>query len=367
MKFSWNSLLYTLIVYSLLSSYMAKKEKAHADSIGTISAGDTIISPPKISSQKDAELETIGIEELQTKPKGMQLLPDTLLGTYIDIHEVGVVGDTGWVIVQVTDSLTLTKSPDGAIQFSFMLICGNLHLCSMEGVAVLRDGYMEHRELLDWLDPPEECVLRIRFVGDGVILEDSTDNCTRSSSGSCGARCRIDGTRLFRVRRESIVRLEAIEALREIKHPNAQELEFLISALKDEYYKVQLEVIQILGEIKDQRIIGPLIETIKDENSEVRKLAIETLKTLGKINDPRIVESLINAIKDEDSDVRVLVIDTLGDIKDPKTLPSLIEALKDEHWPIQWAARRALVDITGNDFGASWKNWQEWWNKNKAK
>ena len=198
MKISWRWLSHTLVVCLLLSSCTAKKKKAHADSIETISADDTTIVPPKISSQKDTELDAISIEELKTKFKGMQLLPDTLLGTYIDIHEVGVVGDTGWVCcVQVTDSLTLTKSPDGAIQFSFMLVCGNLHLCSMGGVAVPRDGYLEYRELLDWLDPPEECVLRIRFAGNEVILEDSADVC--KGTGACGVRCRIDGTRLFKV------------------------------------------------------------------------------------------------------------------------------------------------------------------------
>ncbi len=402
MKFSWCWLSYTLIVYSSLSSCMAKGEKEHADSVGTISVRDTTIAPSKVSSQKDTELETVGIEELQTKPKGVQLLPDTLLGAYINIREVYANLDTSWGIVQATDSLTLTKGPDGTIAFSLMLICGNLPLCFMEGVAVLQDGYLEYRELLDFLDPPEECVLRIRFAGNEVILEDSTGNCRRGDR--CGVSIDvwyvIDGIRLFKVRKDSIVRLKVMEAKKEIKHPKAQELELLISALKDKYYKVQLEAIQILGElndstvvqplidvvkdkdedeevrtqtietlgkIKDQRIIEPLIEAITDENSEVRKLAIETLKTLGKINDPRIVEPLIDATKDEDSDVRVLAIDTLGDIKDPKTIPALIDALKDEHWHVQWAARRALVDMTGNDFGASWGNWQEWWNKNKAK
>ena len=160
----------------------------------------------------------------------------------------------------------------------------------------------------------------------------------------------------------SLVRLEAVKALRGIKHPKSQELELLLSALKDEYYKVQLETIQILAEINDSTVVQPLSEAIKDDDLEVR---IQAIKTLGKIKDPRIVQVLIDAIKDENLEVRELAIDTLGDIKDPKAIPALIDALKDEHWPIQWAARRALVDITGNDLGAYWENWQEWWNKKK--
>jgi hypothetical protein len=162
----------------------------------------------------------------------------------------------------------------------------------------------------------------------------------------------------------SLVRLKAVKALRETKHPKAQERELLLSALKDEYYKVQLEAIQILAEINDSTVVQPFSEVIKDNDLEVR---IQAIKALGRIKDPRTVYPLIEAIKDEDLEVRELAINTLGDIKDSKAIPALIAALKDEHWPIQWAARRALVDITGNDLGAYWENWQEWWNKNKVK
>jgi len=169
-----------------------------------------------------------------------------------------------------------------------------------------------------------------------------------------------------------------MEALGEIKHLKAQELELLISALKDEYYKVRWKAIEILGEINDSTAVQLLIDVIKkdEKDSEVRLQAIEAysearlqaIKALGKAKNPRTVKFLIDATKDEISaDVRVLAIDTLGDIKDPKAIPALIDALKDEHWHVQWAARRALVDITGNDLGVYLENWLEWWNKNKSK
>lgn len=98
MKLSWCCLpSYVLAASLLFSSCTTKNKKPLVNSIETNSAGDTTIVPPKISSQEAIELKAIDIEVLSTELKGPPPLPDTLLQTYVDIHEVGVVGDTGWV------------------------------------------------------------------------------------------------------------------------------------------------------------------------------------------------------------------------------------------------------------------------------
>jgi HEAT repeat protein len=53
-----------------------------------------------------------------------------------------------------------------------------------------------------------------------------------------------------------------------------------------------------LGEIKDTRAVGPLIQALKDNDSFVRMSAAGAL---GDINDTRAVEPLIHALTDDNS------------------------------------------------------------------
>lgn len=61
-----------------------------------------------------------------------------------------------------------------------------------------------------------------------------------------------------------------------------------------------------------QACVAPLIQALKDENSDVRRTAAWTL---GKIGDARAVEPLSQALKDENSDVRMVVTWSLNKIK----------------------------------------------------
>jgi len=67
-----------------------------------------------------------------------------------------------------------------------------------------------------------------------------------------------------------------------------------------------------LGEIKDPAAVPPLIEALRDEDSNVRRQAAETL---GEIKDPAAVPPLIEALRDKDSDVRAAATRALGRIK----------------------------------------------------
>ena len=75
----------------------------------------------------------------------------------------------------------------------------------------------------------------------------------------------------------------------------------LIRALKDKDSSVQWEAMDALGEIKDERAVGPIIKILKDEDNYVRE---KSANALGKIGDRRAVEPLIEALKDENGHVR---------------------------------------------------------------
>jgi len=85
------------------------------------------------------------------------------------------------------------------------------------------------------------------------------------------------------------------------------------------------------------------------------------------------LETVIAALKDEDSTVRGGAARSLGEIKDSRAIKPLIAVvLKDEDSGVRSGASIALSKITGENFGdpSKWPHpseWQEWWEKNKAK
>jgi HEAT repeat protein len=135
---------------------------------------------------------------------------------------------------------------------------------------------------------------------------------------------------------DSDVRNSAAEALGMIKDIRA--VEPLIQALKDNDSDVRNSAAEALGMIKDIRAVEPLIQALKDENEDVMAAAFTSLEVIGK----PAVEPLILALKDENSTVRKYAAEALGMIKDIRAVEPLIQALKDENEDVMLAADAAL-------------------------
>lgn len=122
------------------------------------------------------------------------------------------------------------------------------------------------------------------------------------------------------------VRISAAEALSKIKDKKA--IEPLIKALNDEDGDVRSSAAEALGKIKDTKAIQPLTKAFKDGYRRVReeaarslikigeiRLVIKALEhgnknvrkeaagVLGEIKDKRVIEPLIKALEDKDSHV----------------------------------------------------------------
>jgi HEAT repeat protein len=92
-----------------------------------------------------------------------------------------------------------------------------------------------------------------------------------------------------------------------------------------------------------QPALGPLIKALRDKNSNIREKAAETL---GRIGDRRAVEPLIKALGDENLNVREKAAEALGYMGDSRAVePLIIVALKDEDWWVRNKAAEALVNI----------------------
>jgi HEAT repeat protein len=134
-------------------------------------------------------------------------------------------------------------------------------------------------------------------------------------------------------------RMEAVQALGKIKEDNS--VNALINTLDDDNPEIRLQVAKSLGEIGDIAV-DPLIAALKIEEGNTRRYATYALKEIG---DSSAVLSLIRALKDEDWGVRKFAAISLGDIGDEKAVDPLIELLEDEDYGVKVAATRALGDI----------------------
>ena len=136
------------------------------------------------------------------------------------------------------------------------------------------------------------------------------------------------------------VRKNAAGALIKIGEPA---VEMIIGALVNENWRVRWHSAEILGEIKDDRAVKPLINSLKDENNGVRSNSIIALIEIGR----PAVEMLIDALKDENWRVRLHSAEILGEIKDDRAVKPLKEALNDNNNVVRRAAEIALERIHG--------------------
>jgi len=99
-------------------------------------------------------------------------------------------------------------------------------------------------------------------------------------------------------------------------------VEPLIDLLDSSNTNIKIQIINMLGKIKDSKAVFPLISVLKDKNCEIRKAAVEAL---GKIEDERAVFSIIEMIKDDCAEVGYASIIALSYMEHPEAISKLIE------------------------------------------
>jgi HEAT repeat protein len=130
------------------------------------------------------------------------------------------------------------------------------------------------------------------------------------------------------------VREAAQDALAQIGPPA---VDALIKALRE--YQIRTFVIQVLGKIKDERVLDPLM--IQLRNEEFKDVATKALVEVGL----PAVERLMAVLNDKDKHVRKHAVMALGEIGISEAVEPLIEA-----WTVRLQAIAAL-DLIGDDRG----------------
>jgi HEAT repeat protein len=149
------------------------------------------------------------------------------------------------------------------------------------------------------------------------------------------------------------VRCKAADILGEIKDDSAVVPLMYIMNDKNEYYKIRLAVAEALGKIGNAYAVNPLINIVTDEEEKSVYLRESAAKALGMIGDERAVDPLIsiietkNGIMDKFTFLKERTIEALGKLgfNKEKKLKALKNVLLDESPQIRVSAMEALCEI----------------------
>jgi HEAT repeat protein len=140
-----------------------------------------------------------------------------------------------------------------------------------------------------------------------------------------------------------------VRIARRVRHgtidESSPEVDFLISALKDERKHVRTLAARLLGDIKADRARIPLKNLIaSDPAMDVRKAAIEALMGMPNAGG---IDQLVGILADSgvNRDIRLQVCRVLGDTKDPRVVAPLIDELDASDKQLRSAAALALGKI----------------------
>jgi HEAT repeat protein len=112
----------------------------------------------------------------------------------------------------------------------------------------------------------------------------------------------------------------------------------------------------------------PIGTRLYDPDANVRTAA---MRALGRAADSPERRALVEQLRAELLATTALrrryAAEALGLIKDSSSVPRLIDMVKHSDAAVAGAAKKALVEITQQDFGGSRWRWRGWWEKHGKK
>ncbi|MCP9451414.1 MAG: HEAT repeat domain-containing protein [Nitrospira sp.] len=108
------------------------------------------------------------------------------------------------------------------------------------------------------------------------------------------------------------------------KDPNVAKADAMLLDLKDPHWLNRKYAAEVLGELKDPRAVGPLVEALTDEVGDVRQRAYDALIKIGAPSVPALIPLLVS----EEDELRQAATEMLRKIGKPAVEP-LATALTD--------------------------------------
>jgi HEAT repeat protein len=140
----------------------------------------------------------------------------------------------------------------------------------------------------------------------------------------------------------------------------------LVGRLGDASLDVRYYVTLALGELKNAAVVAPLGTRLYDPDAGVRRVASEALAQFPASPElTALVERLRAELPGPEAMRQRYAAEMLGVLRDIPAVPRLIELVKHEDTAVAEHARRALVEITKQDFSTSRWRWRNWWDHHR--
>ncbi len=194
--------------------------------------------------------------------------------------------------------------------------------------------------------------------------------------------------------KNSMVRLAAVDGVSKLDSDKA--FEPLVGLLRDDNQEIQQKVGEAISKLKNPAVNTVLIDKFKDSHEDlfvrsnsamilgIRKCEqakpylIEGLSSsdinirkssalaLGHFPDGQTTGILIQSIaKESNAEVKKSILFSLERKNDLSSITVFIEQLNDPDTQIKEIAARALIKITGKNFGFNIDKWKKWQSENK--
>ncbi|NWF98380.1 MAG: HEAT repeat domain-containing protein [Nitrospirae bacterium] len=147
--------------------------------------------------------------------------------------------------------------------------------------------------------------------------------------------------------------IEAVNELGKIRDERSIQtlIDFIFT--KTENWKVKTRAITILGEIPDVRIVDKLVTVFNDPfiNYECPAMKWYTVIALGKNfnKGTSAVDTLLEALSYDNLLIKEAAIQSLGNTGDPSAIPYLLPLLDDDRFSIRYSVIKALGQIGDKD------------------
>lgn len=116
------------------------------------------------------------------------------------------------------------------------------------------------------------------------------------------------------------------------------------------------------SELRHPQLVHALVLRLFDADHGVRPAALDALVGFPARDTNHALEPIRNALHGDAARARAAA-GALGALRDVGAIPDLIAATERDHSTAE-EARRALVQLTKQDFGTKAKKWRAWWEKN---
>lgn len=141
----------------------------------------------------------------------------------------------------------------------------------------------------------------------------------------------------------------------------------LLQRLGDPSLEVRYYATLALGLLRTADVVAPLGTRLYDPDAGVRRAAVDALAQFPESGEwTALIEKLRAELLGPDALRQRYAAEALGVLKDVTSVPRLIELVKHGDAQVVGAARKALVEITKQDFGTSRWRWRSWWERHRG-